>query len=357
MLHGIPSQCAKGVGIVAEPDDHAAILPAKRFRHNGGLGPTSPLLPIVREEIQSSGPITFARFMDLALYHPQHGYYRSADRFGVRGDFYTAEQLQPVFGEVIAHFVEKLTKEQQWDETFGILELGAGRAEMADALARWRYCAVDWNFSPLPSEWRGLIFANEFFDALPVHLLVKRHDWKELYVNCNSGALYFSEGDLSQPDLRAYVQAYGANIADGGLLEACLAVDDWYRRLSTILLDGDLLVIDYGYRCRELLRFPQGTVLGYTHHRASASVLSNPGERDITAHVNFDWLRVCAERAGFHFRNSYTLATWLLSVWNEEELARRWSKADARWQLQWKQLLFGLGETFTVVRFSNKKRP
>jgi SAM-dependent MidA family methyltransferase len=295
--------------------------------------------------------------MDLALYHPQHGYYRSADRFGSGGDFYTAEQLEPVFGQVIAHFVEKLTKEQWWDETFGVLELGAGRAEMAKALARWRYCAVDWNLSPLPSEWRGLIFANEFFDALPMHLLIKRDGWKELYVNFDYGALCFSEGELSHPDLKSYVRAYGTDIPEGGLLEACLAVDDWCRCLSTILLEGELLIIDYGYQRRELLRFPQGTVLGYRHHRASASVLSNPGERDITAHVNFDWLRVCAERAGFHFHNSYTLAAWLLSVWTEEELGRRWSEADTRWQLQWKQLLFGLGETFTVMRFSNKKRP
>lgn len=315
------------------------------------------MLPIIREEIQRSGPITFARFMDLALYHPQFGYYRSADRFGVRGDFYTSEQLQPVFGEVVAHFVEKLTKEHKWEETFGVLELGAGRAEMAHALGRWNYCAVDWNLSPLPSEWRGLIFANEFFDALPVHFLVKRDGWKELYVDSNSGALHFSEGELSRPELKSYAQAYGAEIPDGGLLEACLAIDDWCRRLSAILLEGDLLVIDYGYQPRELLRFPQGTVLGYRHHRSSASVLLNPGERDITAHVNWGWLRACAERAGFHFHSSYTLAGWLLSVWDEEELRRRWSGAGSRWQLQWKQLLFGLGETFTVMRFHKKKRP
>lgn len=329
----------------------------KRFRHNGRVGSTPQLLTIIREEIQSSGPITFARFMELALYHPRFGYYRSADRFGARGDFYTAEQLQPVFGEVIAHFVEKLTKEQQCDETFGVLELGGGRAEMVDALARWGYCAVDWNLSPMPSEWRGLIFANEFFDALPVHLLAKRDGWKELYVNCDSGALYFSKGELSCSELASYAEAYGTNIPEGGLLEACLAVDDWCRRLSTTLLEGDLLIIDYGYQACELLRFPQGTVLGYARHRASSSLLSNPGERDITAHVNFSWLRACAERAGFHFHSSYTLAAWLLSVWDEEELQRRWSRADSTWQLQWKQLLFGLGETFTVMRFSNKKRP
>jgi SAM-dependent MidA family methyltransferase len=352
MLHGIPSQCAKRVGIVAKADDHAAILPVKRFRHNGGLDITSQLLAILCDEIQRSGPITFARFMELSLYHPQFGYYRTADRFGVRGDFYTAEQLQPVFGEVVAHFVEKLTKERRWDEGFGVLELGAGRAEMADALARWRYCAIDWNLSPLPSEWRGLIFANEFFDALPVHLLVKRNSWRELYVDCDSGQLCFSEGALSSADLAAYAQEYGTEFPDGGLLEACLAVDEWCLRLSTILLEGDLIVIDYGYQPRELLRFPQGTVLGYARHRASTSVLSNPGERDITAHVNWSWVRTCAERSGFHFHSSYTLATWLLTIWDEEELRRRWSRADLRWQLQWKQLLFGLGETFTVMRFS-----
>ena len=86
------------------------------------------------DEIRSSGPLTFARYMELALYHPEFGYYRQRDPFGKAGDFYTAEQLQPVFGQLMATFVEQLTESSGAASPFEVLELGAGRREMADAL-------------------------------------------------------------------------------------------------------------------------------------------------------------------------------------------------------------------------------
>jgi SAM-dependent MidA family methyltransferase len=315
----------------------------------GGVASSSELFRIIRNEIHAGGPITFARYMELALYHPQFGYYRTRDSFGISGDFYTAEQLQPVFGEVMAGFVEKLTQHAPQPDFFGVLELGAGRAEMKNALARWNYRPFDWGTAALPELWTGVVLANEFFDALPVHLLKRTPSgWAERLVACCNDGLYFSSLPLEESPLLDYAREYGGMTPEGGELEAALALPAWLTKIASILSDGSLLVIDYGYDARELARFPDGTLLAYRKHQVSSDVLRNPGIEDITAHVNFTWFVRCAEQAGFALERSTSLANWVLSVWGEQELARRWEGADQAWKLQWKQLVFGMGETFRV---------
>lgn len=314
------------------------------------------LLDVIRDEIRVSGPITFARYMELALYHAELGFYRKRDRFGVRGDFYTAEQLQPVFGQILSSYVEKLTKESKPPEEFdGVLELGAGRAEMAEALSRWGYRAFDWYCPNLPERWTGLVFANEFFDALPVHLL-KRTDsgWTELLVRNAGDGIGFSAEGVMNPRLLAYATRFGTAIPEGGCLEACPAVEDWCSQIGSILQAGKLLVIDYGYEARELPRFPAGTAMTFRNHAANADLLGTPGDRDITAHVNLSWLRECANAAGLVYESSSPLSNWVLSVWGEQELQQRWARADQYWRLQWKHLVFGLGEVFRVLQFRTR---
>jgi SAM-dependent MidA family methyltransferase len=291
--------------------------------------------------------------MELALYHPDRGFYRTRDRFGVRGDFYTAEQLQPVFGKILSSYVEKLTKESKPFEKFdGVLELGAGRAEMAEALSRWGYHAFDWACPNLPERWTGLVFANEFFDALPVHLLKRtRSGWKELLVQNSGNGIGFSAEGVVDQRLLSYAARFGASIPEGGCLEACPAVEHWCIEIASLLQVGKLLVVDYGYEPRELPRFPLGTAMTFRNHRADADLLATPGDRDITAHVNFSWLRECAEAAGLIYESSSLLSNWVLSVWDEQELQQRWERADQRWRLQWKHLVFGLGEVFRVLEF------
>lgn len=314
------------------------------------------MLHLIRDEIGRCGPITFARFMHLALYHQSFGYYRTADRFGTGGDFYTAEQLQPVFGETVAAFIEKSKSLSAASGNFGILELGAGRAEMKTFLARWNYRAFDWRAAPLPESWTGLVFANEFFDALPVHLLRKENGgWKQRLVACHGDALGFVSRELDDPELAAYAEQYGALLPEGGELEACLEVRKWLQRIASLLHEGTLLVFDYGYSDRELMRFPAGTLLSYRKHHASADVLLSAGEQDITAHVNFTWLMRCASDAGFTLQGSESLASWMLSVWPEEELGRIWNSVDSRWKLQWKHLVFGMGETFRVLQLRRNR--
>jgi SAM-dependent MidA family methyltransferase len=146
--------------------------------------------------------------MECALYHPEGGYYRSGDRFGRAGDFFTAEQLQPVFGELLHTFVEQLADKSALTP-FEVVELGAGRADLAPFLQPWSYRGVDFQngtdgTSHLPgaftSEFNGLFLAHELFDALPVRLLQRSAEsWQELAVTENQeGELCFTPMEVTR---------------------------------------------------------------------------------------------------------------------------------------------------------------
>src|ERR1035441_2168206 len=107
---------------------------------NSGNPLMTALGELLAEEISARGPIPFRRFMEAALYHPEHGYYRRPrDPFGKHGDFFTAEQIQPVFGILMAARIRQLRREMGEPRKFTVVELGAGRGEMAEALSEWRY--------------------------------------------------------------------------------------------------------------------------------------------------------------------------------------------------------------------------
>ncbi len=312
---------------------------------------TSDLVDRITGEIESHGPIPFARFMELALYEPSFGYYRKDPQpFGVSGDFYTAEQVQPVFGELMESFVAQLAVGKGAD--FSVFELGAGRLEMAPALACWNYRGYDFDSEELPSQMHGLVLANEFFDALPVHVLRRQADaWCELCVQAANGRFEFTTIDKLSPQLARYAEIYGRLIPDGGLLEINLAASAWLARIDSFLQTGYLLVIDYGYQFRELSRFPYGSLMSYRKHFAVEDILARPGQQDITAHVNLTALTDDALRLGFELISRQSFAAWVLSTRNEHELSRRWEIADNRWRLQWKQLVYGMGESFHVLLF------
>ena len=112
----------------------------------------TPAGEVLAAEIRRDGPISFRRFMEVALYHPEHGYYRRPrDPFGKHGDFFTAEQFQPVFGILIAARIRQLFRDMGEPADFTVVELGAGRGEMADAFSEWRYVPVDIDSGALPA--------------------------------------------------------------------------------------------------------------------------------------------------------------------------------------------------------------
>jgi SAM-dependent MidA family methyltransferase len=313
---------------------------------------------VLAEEIRRQGPVSFRRFMEVALYHPQHGYYRrdkgnsGRDPFGKRGDFFTAQQLQPVFGQLIAARIRRLYQDMGSSSDFTVVELGAGRGEMAPALAEWRYVPVEIG-SPIPDQVRGVFLSNEFFDALPVEaVLYRRGEFRRRFVTWQDGRFVWTEGDPASPELATYLRRFLPPPEEGNCYEANLEALAWIERISRALRSGWVVSIDYGYTLPEAVRFPRGTLMSYRRHTAREDVLADPGDRDITAHVNFTALAARGEECGMQTGRLETLAQALIAT-GEDEFARTLAAPDAaeelRRRLQLKTILFGMGETFRIL--------
>ncbi len=310
---------------------------------------------LLRAEIRSEGPISFERFMEVALYHPEAGYYRRLrDPFGTHGDYFTAEQLQPVFGILCANAIRELREAMGNPGRFSAVELGAGRREMAPYLEEFGYTGVDIGDS-MPCPITGVVFANEFFDALPVHLAVRRGDrFREMLVGLKGDGFAFVEGDHVEGDLEIYLVRYHSKADEGAMIEVNLRALDWIRRLASMVERGYALIIDYGFTSAEwALRHQQGTLMSYRRHRASDDVLSAPGESDITAHVAWTPLQEASAGAGWTTAAFETLASFLLRAGEMDRFESAVSAMDEheamRRRLQLKTLLFGMGETFRVL--------
>jgi SAM-dependent MidA family methyltransferase len=314
----------------------------------------SPLAEILRDQIRREGPISFRRFMEAALYDPVHGYYRRAhDPFGKHGDFYTAEQLQPVFGILMAARIRQLHTEMGAPVEFTVVELGAGRGEMADAFAEWRYVPVDIAEGSLPERFRGVVFCNEFFDALPVEVVGYGGGcFRELRVGWNERFVW-TEAGAAREELADYVRRYFPPPREGAQYEVNLEALQWMERIARALEAGFVLSIDYGYTRAESVRFPRGTLMSYRRHRADEDALDDPGGKDITAHVCFTALQEHGARLGLATVRFETLAQTLLAAGEADQfgsaLAASTGAEELQRRLQLKNLLFGMGETFRTL--------
>jgi SAM-dependent MidA family methyltransferase len=284
----------------------------------------------------------FDDFMRDALYHPERGYYRpqrgghskTRDPFGIHGDFFTASQLQPLFGRIIAAEARSLCPGQP------VFELGPGRREM-QPFFETAYTGIDFA-DALPDRLNGFVFANEFFDALPVRMGAR--EGKLLYELLVQGEK-FLRGPVLDEASTAYVHRYWPHVPDGGRFEIAAEACDWIDRLAARMESGCVLIIDYGFTTEETIRFPQGTLMSYRDHAAIESVLSNPGGQDITAHVPFDALRDRAVARGFRVQALETLAR--LTVKRIELDPTLIGAPRDREHL--KTLMFGMGETFRCL--------
>lgn len=285
----------------------------------------SALADIIRERIAEHGPISVADYMDLALAHPEHGYYRTRDPLGARGDFTTSPEICQVFGEMIGLWVA-----QVWLGMGGgpisLVELGPGRGTlMADLLRatrkvpefhdaitihmvetsptlantqymrlRHEHPRVEWldHIDELPHS-RCFFIANEFFDALPIKQFVMADDGvHERRIGWNAAEERF---EFVQGPAGLQLAKSGQVIAPGTIMEQCPAARSIMRSIAQRLKEngGAALFIDYGY-------------LGDAHHdtlqamkaHGFHSVLATPGEADITAHVDFTTLQQIARDAG-----------------------------------------------------------
>lgn len=320
-------------------------------------GSNPALVAAIRDEIAATGGrITFARFMELALYHPEHGYYLSAERRpGRGGDFLTAPEATPYFGitlaRQIAEFWDRLDRPQRFD----IREYGAGigglaydviaglsteapevanalryrlveinEHRMAQALAAFDEVGLGHVVAPEPPGDNlepivGVALANEVADALPVHRLVMRNGaLRERYVVWRDDRFAEEEGDPSDAAAHAgaAVLAEGVALTEGDAIDVSPAASDWFAGIARGLARGYAIVLDYGYPAAELYRTHRlaGTVRGYHAHTVTDDPFVRIGEQDLTAHVDFTALQRAGEAAGMQPAGFTTQAAFLASL-------------------------------------------
>lgn len=363
------------------------------------------LQAVIRERIRTAGPLPFAAWAELALYHPEMGYYaRAARRSGRAGDFFTSVDLGPLFGALLAsQFAEmwRLTRAAAGRARFDLVEAAAGDGRLArdvlDAAAADDpdfYAAVDLHLVErsraaraaqaavlgphagklassgpgLPPAVRGAVFANELLDALPPHLLqMTAGGLREVYVDVDAETGGFVErfGPLSDARVRAHVDERGIRLAEGWRAEVAPAAADWVRQTVAALDRGFLLLIDYGHEARELYSATHaaGTLAACRRHRTADAAggaappwLAAPGEYDLTAHVDLTLVRDTAERGGARTLGVLDQTYFLLGLGAVERAARESAGggvAALRRRLALKSLLVpgGLGSTHKVLIF------
>ncbi|MDZ7639329.1 MAG: SAM-dependent methyltransferase [Bryobacterales bacterium] len=322
------------------------------------MSPLNKVEQLIRDEIALHGPISFERFMEVALYHPQHGYYcRGEKPIGVQGDFYTASQLQPAFGKLMRAYIERLAEERRVPLPRSISEFGAGRGEMEASFAGWEYQAVEVH-SPLPlAPVNGAVFGNEFFDALPVQSAVRVDgQYHERLVAWRDSRFVWVTSPEPSAEIAAYAARFRVPPGDGFEFEVHRRGIRFLEDLLSASASALCVFVDYGYGERDWKRFPEGTLMSYQRHRADADVLANAGEKDITAHVPFHALAEVASAMGGQVLRMELLARALMYAGERDEFLLVLDAATEREQFarrqQLKSLLFGLGESFHVIAIS-----
>jgi SAM-dependent MidA family methyltransferase len=305
----------------------------------------------IRDAVARTGSISFSEFMQAALYHPTLGYYtrENSAPFGAAGDYFTATQLQPVFGRLIAQLVRQLGCDRFFD-------WGSGAESMRPFFDR--YTAIDVTRGDWPAAFTGFVFANELFDALPVDVFVRRGGaWRERRVAWDTDRFVWKECGAPSDEQRDWLDRFGP-LEEDSVAEVSLASKEMLAALSCRMRAGWLLVVDYGITRRELIRFSEGTLMSYRRHAASSDVLDSPGDRDITSHVNFDALRSAAKECRFREDSFLTLSSLLLRAGESDAFASALDAPEpmsAGLRMQLKTLLYGMGETFRAVLWEREE--
>ena len=310
------------------------------------------LLERIRAEIRASGPMPFARFMELALYDADGGYYRSPEaRPGRGGDFITAPELHPIFGEMMARAVDDAWAVLGRPEPFTVLEHGAGEGALAVPMLEALPAAI--GYHPVEVDERrlavlrgrlldaglaerlvdaapagpfdGVIVANEVLDALPVHRLRRRGGaLREVAVVLGrDDSLVEVEVDPTTPELARRLAAEGVELVDGQTAEIGLALDGWIRDTARPLRRGLVILIDYGAPAAELYdptRRRDGTLRAYVRHQLGDDPYRFVGRQDLTAHVDVTAVQRAADAARLTALGVTTQAEALMALGVEDRL-------------------------------------
>ena len=339
---------------------------------DGGAGPREPPTPAalaVAEAIdEAGGSITFARFMEIALGHPEHGYYaRAGLGWGAGGDYESSPEVHPLFGLLWARQIAECWELLGRPGRFELVEVGAGSAALAiailhalrrhhaDCFAAARPLLLD-GFRrrveeqraalsglglearhALLAEWTrepgavtGVIYSNEFFDALPVHLVGRRAGGEgdpdalvEWHVRRGpGGGLSLEPGPPSTAALARHFARIGVQPAAGCRQEASLAAPGVAGALARRLGRGYLLTLDYGYESAHLYApwRREGTLVAIRNHAYQADPLARPGLADLTAHVDLGALARAFADEGLEVAPTVTQAEALMALGIGEEV-------------------------------------
>lgn len=357
------------------------------------------LLDRIRSVIRSRGRITFAEFMRMALYEPGLGYYMTAPerpdrsdgagrsiglgglgglgRSGREGDYFTAPELHPLFGQMVGRQVMEMVVQLQRaapSNTIAIIEMGAGRGLMAEDIltvcaqhrpARLRYIVVETNpllehdqrarlarfaGQDIPVQWcrtleevtpadtaatvdklTAIIVSNELVDAFPVHRVVMQGGrLLERYVAMEADRLVEQLDRPSTPALERYFERLAVRLPEGYQTEVNLESLDWMAKISGLLGAGFVLTIDYGHSAEE--RYApvrrEGTLACYAGHRRLERPYVRIGRQDLTTHVDFSALVRAGREAGLELTGFTDQTSFLLGLGAAEAMETRLAACD-----------------------------
>ena len=285
-------------------------------------GEITPARTIVESEVGANGPITFARFMEIALYG-EHGYYTTTSNPSL--DYATSPQMHPAFGALIAGWLFRAWQGLGEPSTFDVVELGAGDGGLAkdivDAVSGGECDGFRRSLNYHPYDLRprgsvraidelteitpivGCVVSNELLDAFPTHIFTIRDgEVLECYVDvAANGDFQFVEDVVSSVEISRRVGKFASILPEGYRGEVNLGISDWAANIANILKRGYVLTIDYGHE-REILYHPartEGSLRCYRDHVLGQNPFRDVGLQDITSHVDFTAIDEALNGVGF----------------------------------------------------------
>lgn len=352
----------------------------------------TPLVEIIRAEIRERGDLSFARFMELALYHPEHGYYEQDRRqVGRAGDFYTSVSVGPLFGELLAFRLAgwlarlagpvALLEGGAHDGRLAADILGWIRGQRPELFERLQYILLE--PSPRRRAWQaetlrdfsgtvrwvngptdlhgapvnGVVFSNELLDAFPVRRFgwdAGVRDWFEWGVTWAGDRFAWTRlpGRPDEPPA-AVPEALAGVLPDGYCRETSPSAVAWWGAAARAVREGWLVAVDYGLTEEEIFSPARvaGTLRAYSRHRVGGDLLADPGGQDLTAHVQFPEIQRAGEAAGWKTVELTTQPRWLTRIMAESQgdaAFGRWDSVRVR-QFQTLTHPEHLGRAFRVL--------